>query len=86
MANMYTNMATNAMCAVLSTGIKLQNPATSKVHAMFGNVNRRSDRRPNVSIVHTAGQAKRKLINPNPQEARRDCFASKPAEEKIVEL
>lgn len=36
-------------------GIKKQKPAARRVQAMFGNVNRSSERRPKVSIVQMAG-------------------------------
>jgi hypothetical protein len=52
---------------------------------MLGKVKRRSPRRPKVSIVQTAGQAKTKLTRPNPKEARRAVMLEAPASEKIVE-
>jgi hypothetical protein len=45
-------------CALLEDGIQKQKPAASRVHAIFGKVNRRRFRRPKVSIVQNAGQAK----------------------------
>lgn len=52
---------------------------------MFGNVKSSNERRPKVSIVHTAGHANAKFTKPNPQENRRDESVPKPACEKIVE-
>jgi hypothetical protein len=51
---------------------------------MFGNVKRRSPRRPNVSIVHTAGQAKMKLTRPKPKEAMRASLLLAPPCLKMV--
>lgn len=42
-------------------------------------------RRPNVSIVQTAGQAKMKFISPKPKEARRAPMMVAPAFLNIVE-
>lgn len=42
-------------------------------------------RRPKVSIVQTAGQAKVKLVRPKPQDSRRASVVLKPAAEKMVE-
>jgi hypothetical protein len=36
-------------------------------------------------MVHTAGQAKTKLINPNPNDAKSAWILSAPAREKIVD-
>ena len=52
---------------------------------MFGKVKINSPRRPNVSMVYTAGQAKAQLTNPNPKETRRAFLVLKPASTKIVE-
>jgi hypothetical protein len=41
---------------------------------------------PNVSIVQIAGQAKTKLTNPNPHDARRELVTEAPDREKTVEL
>ena len=49
------------MCAFEDVGIKKLNPAPSSDRHMHGNVNKRRLLLPNVSIVQTAGQAKRKL-------------------------
>lgn len=45
-------------CAGLDTGILKQKAAASRVHAILGKVTSSRARRPNVSIVRTAGQAK----------------------------
>lgn len=47
------------------------NPVMNKNIDMRGNVHKSKFRRPKVSIVYIAGNAKRKLITPNPKEARR---------------
>ena len=52
---------------------------------MFGKVKSNSARRPNVSMVHTAGHANKKLIAPKPQEARRAPVTLAPALAKTVE-
>jgi hypothetical protein len=52
---------------------------------MFGKVASKSQRRPNLSIVQTAGQAKRKLTRPKPQEARRAWILLAPASWNTVE-
>jgi hypothetical protein len=52
---------------------------------MFGKVKRRRPRRPKVSIVQTAGQAKTKFTRPKPKEARRAVFRLAPDWTKIVE-
>jgi hypothetical protein len=49
-------------------------------------VKRSKARRPNVSIVQTAGHAKRKLMRPKPHDARRAPVMVAPAFLKIVEL
>jgi hypothetical protein len=49
-------------------------------------VKSRRARRPYVSIVYTAGQANKKLIAPNPHEARSACVALAPASTKMVVL
>ena len=53
---------------------------------MLGKVKRSKARRPNVSIVQTAGQAKMKLMSPKPHDAKRALVGLAPALEKIVEL
>lgn len=50
-ANKKMNRAMRGTLAALSLGIKKQNPATSSVQAIFGKVNSRRLRRPNVSMV-----------------------------------
>lgn len=52
---------------------------------MFGKVKSRSPRRPKVSIVQTAGQAKAKFTIPKPKEARRAVLRFAPDWTKIVE-
>jgi len=52
-------VATHARWAVEEEGIRKQRPAASRVQAICGNVKRRRARRPKVSIVQTAGNAKR---------------------------
>ena len=52
---------------------------------MFGKVKRSRPRRPNVSIVKTAGQAKAQLVRPNPKETSKAFLGLKPAFTKIVE-
>ena len=49
--------ASTGRCAELETGILKQNAAASRVHAMLGKVTSNRARRPNVSIIGTAGQA-----------------------------
>jgi predicted naringenin-chalcone synthase len=79
--------AMSGIRAGLPSGMRKQSPAASKDQALFkqsqhknikreitymlGNVNRRRLRRPNVSMVQTAGKAKSQLTRPKPQEARR---------------
>lgn len=50
--------ASTGRCAWLVSGILKQNAAASRVQAIFGKVTSSKARRPNVSIVGTAGQAK----------------------------
>ena len=50
--------ASRGRCAGLESGILKQNAAASRVQAMLGKVTSSRARRPNVSIVGTAGQAK----------------------------
>jgi hypothetical protein len=83
---MKTNNATRATCALLDSLIRRQQPATSRLHAIFGKVNSSRPRRPNLSIDHTAGHAKAKLVSPKPQDSRSESVSLKPAEEKIVAL
>jgi hypothetical protein len=63
-----------------------QQPATNKLHAMFGKVNSNRPRLPNLSIDHTAGHAKAKLVSPKPQDNKSESVSLKPADEKIVAL
>jgi hypothetical protein len=50
---------------------KKQNPAeSSRVHAILENVNNKRLRRPNVSMVQTARNAKSQFTRPKPQEAK----------------
>jgi len=58
-------------------------PAANMVNAIGGRVISSSDRRPSVSMVHTAGNAPTKLTNPNTQEASKEPNGEKPASEKI---
>jgi hypothetical protein len=60
-------------------------PAANNVQNIFGNVNKSNPRRPKVSIVHTAGHAKRKLTRPKPKEASKACFSVAPPSLKIVD-
>jgi hypothetical protein len=73
------------MCALLSVEIQKENPAARSVQHICGKVKSSKPRRPNVSIAHTAGQAKTKLIRPNPKEARSASMLDAPASWKIVE-
>lgn len=50
---------------------------------MTGKVNSSSDRRPSVSMVHTAGKAPTKLRKPKTQEASNAPKSENPASEKI---
>ncbi len=50
--------ASTGRCAWLEVGILKQNAAASRAQAILGKVTRSRARRPNVSIVGTAGQAK----------------------------
>ena len=77
-----TKNATRGIRALLVSGIKKQNLAASRVHAIFGNVNNKRLRRPNVSIVQTAGNAKSQFTRPKPQEAKSACCCAYPASEK----
>jgi len=83
---MKTNSATRATCALLDSSIRRQQPATSRLQAMFGNVNNKRPRLPHLSIDHTAGQAKTKLVRPKPQESSSESVSLKPACEKMVAL
>lgn len=60
-------------------------PAANNVQNMFGKVKSNSPRRPNVSIVQTAGHANKKLTRPNPNEAIKASFSVAPPSLKIVE-
>jgi hypothetical protein len=52
----------------------------------FGNVNSKSVRRPNVSIVQMAGHANTKLTRPKPQDTSNALVTLAPAFWKIVAL
>ena len=52
------NSASTGRCAELEIGILKQKAAASRVQAILGKVTSNKARRPNVSIVGTAGQAK----------------------------
>lgn len=65
-------------------GMSVQRPAASSVHAIWGKVKSRRERRPKVSMVQMAGQAKMKLTMPKPKEARRALYSDVPASLKIV--
>ena len=58
-----------AIRAVEDSGIQKLNPVKNKHSDINGKVVRRRFLRPNVSMVKTAGMAKRKLISPNPKDA-----------------
>lgn len=83
---MKTNRATSATCALLSLSINKQQPATSRLQAMLGNVNSSKPRLPNLSMVQTAGHANAKFVSPKPHESRRESVSLKPAVLKIVAL
>jgi hypothetical protein len=51
---------------------------------MLGKVKSSRVRRPNVSIVQTAGQANKKLMAPKPKDASRAPILLAPAEAKIL--
>lgn len=59
-------------------------PVASKVQAICGKVKRSKLRRPNVSMVQIAGQAKTKLTRPKPKEAIKASRSEAPACLKIV--
>jgi hypothetical protein len=59
------------------------NPAASMVNAIGGRVSNSNERRPSVSMAHTAGNAPAKLTKPNMQEASKALKLEKPAFEKI---
>jgi hypothetical protein len=65
-------------------GILNENPAPSRDHTMLGKVAEISARRPKVSIVQMAGQAKAKLTRPKPHEARSAARLLAPVCENIV--
>ena len=58
---------------------KKANPVASSVQAIFGNVNNKRFRLPNVSIVHTAGNAKTQFTSP--KEAKSAAAKTKTVEE-----
>ena len=60
-------------------------PDARRAQAMLGKVKSRRPRRPNVSMVQTAGQAKMKLIRPNPHEPSRALVGDAPARTRMVE-
>lgn len=72
-------------CAGLLSGIKLHIPAASRDQAMLGKVKSSKVRRPKVSMVQIAGQAKTKLTRPKPKEAMRASASLAPARRKTVE-
>jgi hypothetical protein len=72
-------------CAVSWSGILKEKPQAKSVHAICGNVSKSSVRRPKVSIVQIAGQAKVKLTRPNPHEKRRAFLVEAPACAKTVD-
>lgn len=55
----------------------------SKRIDMIGKVTKSRGRRPNLSMVSIPGMAKRALIRPKPNEARRAEISEKPAEVKM---
>jgi len=67
------------------TSMRAKRPAASSDQAILGNVKSNKARRPKVSIVHSAGKAKRKLMRPNPNEAHRAWWEVKPEFLKMVE-
>ena len=70
----------------IANHVWLSLPAASRHHAMFGNVNSSSARRPKVSIVQTAGKANTKFTKPKPNEANRAVRFDAPAWLKTDEL
>ena len=60
-------------------------PAASSVQHMFGNVKRRSVRRPQVSMVYRTGKANTNIVMPNPQDTSRAVIFDAPAWLKMVE-
>jgi hypothetical protein len=66
-----------------SSGIKKHRPVNRRRIDMSGNVISRSGRRPNRSMVKMAGMAKRKLMRPSPNDARRAEVSEKPAAVKM---
>jgi len=52
---------------------------------MLGKVKSRSPRRPNVSMVHTAGQANAKLTRPKPNDPNNAFVIEAPASLRIVD-
>jgi hypothetical protein len=69
--------------AGLSGGMLKLNPAASMVNAIGGRVSNSSERRPSMSMAHTAGSAPAKLTKPNMQEASKALNVEKPASKKI---
>jgi hypothetical protein len=61
-------------------------PAANIVIAIRGRVSSSRDRRPQVSMVHIAGNAPKQLIKPKIQEASRAPNVEKPASEKICRV
>lgn len=80
MPKRYKPSATQAMWAVLVSGIKNENPVKNRHKLIIGKVVRRRLRRPKVSMVYRAGMANKKLMTPQPIEApsalNSDRFAS----------
>lgn len=58
-------------------------PAARRDQHMFGKVKRRRPRRPKVSMVQMAGQAKAKFTAPKPKLASRAVCKEAPVSEKI---
>jgi hypothetical protein len=82
---MKINRAIRLRCALPVPGIQKQMPAARRAQHIFGNVKRSKARRPKVSIVQTAAQAKAKLINPQLQDAKSALVTLAPAFTDTVE-
>lgn len=61
--------AMSGMRAPESSGMRKHSPAARRHQAMLGNVVRSKLRRPNVSMVYTAGKAKMNKTIPKPIDA-----------------
>jgi|SRR5712664_3635584 hypothetical protein len=79
----YRPRATQAIRASEELGIQKLNPVKNKHRDMRGKVVRSRLRRPKVSMVYTAGMAKRKLITPQPREAPRALISERFASRNI---